>query len=518
MPKARKAQESHPKHEPVWFDVPDAAFPALDRDVWVDVAVIGGGITGLTAAHLLKKAGLTVAVVEQNRVAAGVSGYTTAHLTQVFDAGLHKLRRAIGDEGARAVWEAGRFAIEHIEATAKAEGIDCHFAHVPGYYFATDERAMRDVEDEARHARELGFIADITHESVFPPMKNGAMRVANQAQFHPRRYLLPLARRIAGDGSHVFENSHVTAVHGGALPRIEANGFAVTAKHVIFATHAPIHNRLFSVKVAAYQSYVVGARVPKGQFPHALAWDTEEPYHYWRVEPGAEHDTLIIGGEDHRTGQEDHTEGAFERLEAYVRQQLKGIDHTLTHRWSAQWWEPVDGVPFIGRVSGTPNEYLATGFSGNGMTFGPYAGHLISELILGRKPANAHIFDPARLSVRAGAVTFLTENTAYPTYMLKDWLTPAETIALDELRPGEGQVVSLNGQRVAASRDDQGALHLVSAVCTHMGCLVHWNDAETSWDCPCHGSRFTPDGAVMTGPAIQALTPVEAPKGKRAQT
>jgi glycine/D-amino acid oxidase-like deaminating enzyme/nitrite reductase/ring-hydroxylating ferredoxin subunit len=456
-------------------------------------------------------------VLEQDRLGSGTTGSTTAHLTQVFDTGLDKLVQALGTEGARAVWEAGRRAIAHLEATAEAERIACHFRRVPGYYYATSRSALRDVQDEAKRARDLGFVADVVFDRVYPPMAHGGMRVASQAQFHPRKYLLGLAERLAERGCLLFEHSHVSAVHAGEPARVDANGFVVSATHVVFATHAPIHNRLFAAKVAAYQSYAVGVRVPRGTFPYALAWDSEDPYHYWRQEPGEGFDTLIVGGEDHRTGQKAHTCNAFEKLEAYVHEQLEGVEHALTHGWSAQWWEPVDGVPFIGRVAGAPNEYIATGFSGNGMTFGPFAGLLIADLILGRPNAMAAYFDPSRLKLRAGAITFVTENIAFPAYFAKDWLTPAEAAELDELHPGEGRVVAMNGQRVAASRDEQGGVHLVSAVCTHMACQVHWNEAETTWDCPCHGSRFTPDGAVVTGPAIQPLAPVEAPKGKEAK-
>ena len=508
------------EHESYWIaSTKGPRFAGLDQDLKVDVIVIGAGITGLTAAHRLKRAGKTVAVLEQHDVVVAETGHTTAHLTEAFDTGLDQLIRAFGRSGARAIWDAGRAAIDHVEATCRAEGIDAEFARVPGYFAATRPEDVGRVEPEARLARELGFVADVVDGAPFPGMVHGAMRLANQARFHPRKYLLPLAQAIPGDGSVVSTGCHVDGWSGGGgRPwRVTACGRVLLAEHLIFATHQPIHDMLYAARVPAYQTYAAAWRVPKGVYGDALAWDTADPYHYWRITPAGDHDLLIVGGEDHRTGQAD-AEAAYQRLIAHVEGLLGKARHALAWRWSGQWLEPVDGAPFIGPAPGMENAWIATGYGGNGMTMGTWAGVAIADRILGRGRPDLDLFDPGRIKVRAGAVTFLTENLAYPAYFLRDRLGPAERETVDGLEPGGGAVVAMNGEKVAASRDEDGKLHMVSAVCTHMGCVVHWNGAEKSWDCPCHGSRFLPDGHVLSGPATQALPPCKAARNLEAGT
>ncbi|MDB5098078.1 MAG: (2Fe-2S)-binding protein, partial [Cyanobacteria bacterium RYN_339] len=329
-------------------------------------------------------------------------------------------------------------------------------------------------------------------------------------QFNPVQYLMPLAKLIHDEGSYIFEETHVTRVHHDVPIRVEAGGFVVTADHVVYATHQPIHDKLFVAKLAAYQTYALGLKVPSGTFPQALAWDTLEPYHYWRQVPGAGHDLLIIGGEDHRTGQDDDTEARYRALEDYAAHSLGKVAFEVAYRWSGQVLSPMDGAPFIGRLAAIPNAYVATGYNGNGMTLGTFAGLLISDLILDRENALATLVDPNRFRIAAGGVTFLQENLGFPRYMVGDRLRPDACEAIAAIAPGEGCLVDLEGEMVAASKDEHGKVTALSATCTHMGCLVHWNGAEKSWDCPCHGSRFATNGQVMCGPAREGLPPARA--------
>jgi glycine/D-amino acid oxidase-like deaminating enzyme/nitrite reductase/ring-hydroxylating ferredoxin subunit len=471
----------------------------------VDVAIIGGGITGLTTAHQLKKAGLKVAVLEQHQVAGGETGHTTAHLTQAFDSGLETLVDNFGKRGARMVWDAGRSAIAHIAETIQVEQIDCHFRRVPGYLYAASEADVSRVQREVELALGLGYDAELAQDPGFPPMQLPAMVLPNQAQFNPRLYLLPIARLIDGDGSFVFEHTHVNKIEE---TRLEAGGYVVTADHIVFATHQPIQDLTFVAKLAAYQTYAVAYEVPEGSFPYILAWDTQDPYHYWRQESASGCDIVIVGGEDHRTGQEDNTSARYHALEHYANSRLARVKHKLTHRWSGQVLSSMDGAPFIGRLKG--NHYVATGYGGNGLTMGTYAGLLLTDLILGRDVEAAKVFDPNRFKLVAGGVTFIEENLAFPTYLVADRLGPVDQATLESLEPGEGRVIELEGEQVAASKDADGAVQAVTAICPHMGCVVHWNRAEASWDCPCHGSRFMPDGKVINGPALEGLKPARA--------
>lgn len=509
------------EHQSYWIaSTRRPRFEGLAADMEVDVVVVGAGITGLTAAYRLRRAGKRVALLERREVAIAETGHTTAHLTQAFDTGLEPLVRAFGRDGARAVWDAGRSAIDHIEATCREAAIEAEFARVPGYWFALRPEERQRLDAEAKLARGLGYAADVVDDAPFPPMRHGAMRLANQARFHPLKYLSPLARAIPGDGSVLATGCHVEGWRGGAPGepwRVSAGDHTVTAEHLVFATHQPIHDRLYAARVPAYQTYAAAWRVARGSFGDALGWDTADPYHYWRVAPAGDHDLLIVGGEDHRTGQGD-PEAAYGRLIAHVEGLLGRTPRALAWRWSGQWLEPVDGAPYIGAAPGLANAWVATGFSGNGLTMGTYAGVAIADRILGRERPDLALFDPGRLNLRAGAVTFVRENLAVPAYFLFERLGPAERAPVEALAPGEGAVVELGGEKVAASRDERGALHLVSAVCSHLGCVVHWNGAEQTWDCPCHGSRYTTDGAVMNGPATQALAPCRALKDLGAGT
>lgn len=498
--------------ESVWLATsPDPGYPPLTRDLRVDVAVVGAGITGLTAAFELQKAGLTVAVLEQHALGHGMTGHTTAHLTQVFDTRLHQLVSDFGEDAARTIWEAGRVALDTIERLCDEEGIDGDFRRVPGYYYAYRDSDRDSVRQEVQLAQQLGFEAELVAEIPYPVPAFEAMRVPDQAQFHPLRYLSGLARRLKERGGQIFVQTPVSRIHSGQPARLTANGHTITADHLVLATHQPLHNPILVSKVISYQTYALGVTVAKGTFPQALAWDTADPYHYWRQQPMKDHDVVIVGGYDHRTGHEAETARCAGKLEAYVQEALRGRPHRVAYHWSGQVLEPVDGVPFIGRNGKAENEYIGTGYAGAGMTMGTYAGLLIRDLVLGRENPAARLFDPGRLNLRAGAVTFLRENLAYPKRILLDH-PGREEVDLEALKPGEGKVVHLEGRQVAACRTAEGELHAVSAVCTHLGCTVHWNGAEGSWDCPCHGSRFGPAGDVLNGPTMQALPPVELPR------
>ncbi len=481
-------------------------FPALQADLAVDVAIVGAGITGLTAATLLKKAGLSVAVIEADAVAGGVSGFTTAHITEALDRSCGQLIKDIGEDNARLAAESGRVALARIKSFVREEGIDCDFASVPAFQYTEDPETVSELGAERKAAASIGSKVTLTREVPLPFKVAGALRFDRQAQLHPRRYLLPLALAIPGHGSHVFERTRVVEVEDGEPCRVVTAAGTVTARHVILATHAPFNNVLLQTKVASYRSYVLALRLKSGEEPPlGLFWDTEDPYHYIRSQASEGGALLIVGGEDHKTGKDEDTTERFEVLLAFAAARFKVA--SVQYRWSAQVIEPVDGLPFIGREPGSEHVYLATGYSGTGMTLGTLAAMINTDLILDRKNPYQDLYDPGRFKAKASIVDYVKENVDFPVHLVKDRLKGAEATSLAEVAKGEGKIVELAGEKTAVYRDERGLLHAVSPVCTHMGCLVGFNNAEKTWDCPCHGSRFDKDGKVLNGPAV---TPLES--------
>jgi Rieske Fe-S protein len=311
-------------------------------------------------------------------------------------------------------------------------------------------------------------------------------------------------------GVQIYEKS--AAQEFSDSPRsVRANGRRISCDHIVIATHNPLTGNdsstgatLFQTKLALYTSYVVAGRVKPGRVPDALFWDTADPYHYLRVAPGEGHDVVMLGGSDHKTGQVDDTVSCYERLEERLRSLAPGVE--LTHRWSGQVIETPDGLPYIGEAA--PGQFVATGYSGNGMTFGTLAAMMARDVALGLKNPWQELFDVGRTKIKGGAWDYLKENKDYPYYLIRDRFAGAEGKSLRAVHRGEGKILSLHGQRVAASRSDDGTIEMLSPICTHMGCVVAWNTAERTWDCPCHGSRFHPDGRVLSGPAESPLEPV----------
>jgi glycine/D-amino acid oxidase-like deaminating enzyme/nitrite reductase/ring-hydroxylating ferredoxin subunit len=504
---------THVETLPFWSDsasIPN--FKKIEHDDGVDVIVIGAGITGLTTAYRLLKSGRSVAVLERARCGEIDTGHTSGHLTMVTDTPLSELVKRFGKSHAQAVWDAGLAAISEIETISRDEQIDCAFELIDGYLYAPNgvggAEQRGELRAEAALAEELGF--DATFVDDVPFVAGPGVRFDHQARFHPRRYLAGLAKAIRDNGGNIYE--HSAADEFAADPsRVRANGHWLRGRDIVIATHNPLVGltglvgaTLFQTKLALYTSYVVAGQVPAGSVPDALFWDTEDPYHFLRIERHRHHDIVILGGEDHKTGQAADTNACYDRLERLLVSSLPDI--SFTHRWSGQIIETPDGLPYIGEM--TDHQYAATGFSGNGLTFGTLAAIMISDAIVGRRNPWSELFDSKRPAIRRGLWDYVKENADYPYYIFRDRFAGVEGRSLRVVKRGEGRVVEHNGQTVAAYRDVNGALTLCSATCTHMGCLVAWNEAERTWDCPCHGSRFTTQGKVISGPAEAPLSAV----------
>lgn len=484
-------------------------FPPSKGDVTVDVVVIGGGITGITTAYLMKKAGLKVALLERERFAQIDTGHTTAHLTCVTDLRLQEISKTFGDDAARAVWDAGGAAIDQIVNLIRAEDIECDFHWVPGYLHSplteAKESNVDELKKEVETAKKLGIKAEYMEST--PCFAVPGVKFPHQAIFHPRKYLSALLRAIPGAGSHVFENTAADEVREEPLS-VKTEGGVLQCRYLVLATHNPLMGNtgaisaaLFQTKLALYTSYALGAKLTPGTIPEAAYWDTSDPYYYLRVERRDGYDYAIFGGEDHKTGQENDTAAVYQRLENKFLSFAP--EAQIDHRWSGQVIETNDGLPLIGETA--PHQFAATGFGGNGMTFGALGAMMAVDQLLERKNPWQKLFDIHRKKILGGTWDYLKENKDYPYYMVRDWLAKSEGKALDELKAGEGKILNLDGKKVAAHRDAKGHVTLCSPVCTHLQCIVGWNNAEQTWDCPCHGSRFKPTGEVISGPAEEPL-------------
>jgi glycine/D-amino acid oxidase-like deaminating enzyme/nitrite reductase/ring-hydroxylating ferredoxin subunit len=494
----------------LWMDSASLPrFAKVAEDERVDVVVIGGGITGLTAAYLLTRAGKSVALIERARCAAADTGHTSAHLTMVTDRRLSELVKTFGREHAQAAWDAGLAAIQHVDSIVRDEQIACDFARIPGYLHAPRDpsrsRAQVDFAEEARLAVDLGFDAEFDRD--VPLMGGPGVRFDDQARVHPRRYLAGLARALTAGGGHIHEHSAADGFSDNPLG-VTVNGHTIGCDDIVLATHNPLTGvssatsaAVFQTRLALYSTYVIGGSVPKGQVPDALFSDTGDPYDYMRLEPHRDHDLVIFGGEDHKTGQVDDPGRCFDMLNGRLRTLVP--DAEITHRWSGQVIEPVDGLPYLGSNAG--HQYIATGFAGNGLTFGTLGAMIAVDQIVGRRNPWTGLFDVDRSLIRRGTWDYIAENKDYLYYLIRDRFAGAQGQSLRQVRRGQGKTLDLKGQRVAAYRDDDGRTILRSATCTHLGCEVKWNPAERTWDCPCHGSRFAPTGEVLSGPAESPL-------------
>ena len=495
------------------------ALPRLTQDVRTNVCIVGAGISGMTTAYLLARAGRAVTVIDDGSVGGGETGRTTAHVTAALDNRYYEIEKLHGAGGSRLAAESHSAAIARIESISSLEDIDCDFERVDGYLFLGAGETREELERELEAVHRAGLTdAELVDRAPIEFWNTGpALRFPRQAQFHPLKYLNGLTRAFLRDGGHIFVGTHADKIEDGEPGKVTTSeGHVIAADHIVVATHTPVNDWvILHTKQAAYRTFVVGARVPRGSVPRGLYWDTSDPYHYIRlhevdakIDPARLDDILIVGGEDHKTGQEDDAEERFKRLEDWTRERfpmVKGFDF----KWSGQIMEPVDAMAFIGKNPGTDQHiFIATGDSGNGITHGTIAGMILSDLILGRKNPWSTLYDPSRKTLRSTG-KFLKENLNVAA-QYADWAKQSEVGSYDEIEPGSGAVVRRGTTRIAVFKDDDGGIHERSAVCTHLYCIVAWNTAERTWDCPCHGSRFDPWGNVVNGPAITPLEDVKA--------
>lgn len=480
----------------------------LSRNVTADVAVIGAGIAGMTTAYLLARQGQSVVVIDDGPVGSGETGRTTAHLTAALDDRYYEIKRLHGELGAKYAAQSHVRAIDQIEEIATREKIECDFDRIDGYLFVPpgDSTQVLDKELDAVHRAGLVRVTRVSRAPVTSFDTGPCLKFPRQGQFHPLKYLSGLADAVGRYGGQIFSKTHAERIKGGDTVHIETeNRNTIAAKAIVVATNTPVNDRfVMHTKQAAYRTYVIGARIPRGAVPKALYWDTLDPYHYIRLQssPDLPYDVLIVGGEDHKTGQIEHSAQCHAALEQWTRIRFPMIE-SIEYRWSGQIIEPIDAMAFIGKDPTDKNVYIATGDSGNGMTHGTIAGILLTDLILGQENPWEKLYDPSRKTLRA-ASEFIREN-ANAVSQYKEWVTPGDVASIDEIRPGIGAIVRHGLEKIAVYRDEKGTLHKCSAVCPHLGGILQWNEVEKTWDCPLHGSRFSYEGKVLNGPAISGL-------------
>jgi glycine/D-amino acid oxidase-like deaminating enzyme/nitrite reductase/ring-hydroxylating ferredoxin subunit len=510
---------------PTWKQlVTTPAFPSPPMQAHADVCIVGAGIAGLMAGYLLAGEGKAVIILDDGPVGAGQTERTSAHLSSAVDDRFTVIENKHGQDGSRVCYESHSSAIDLIERIARDEGIECDFARVDGLLFPVPGESFDELEKELQAARRAGFASaeKLGSITIGRKQQGPCLRFPNQARFHPLKFLYGLAAAFEKRGGKIYTGCRVKDVQGtdektGAPARaqIDDGSGAITAGAIVVATNtpAPINDWMgIYTKQAAYRTYIIAAKIPRGSFGDLLWWDDAEPYHYVRPEAASpdsigreDHDLLIIGGEDHKVGQFPKEGAPFANLENWARKQFPIIGE-IAGRWSGQVQEPADFVAFIGKApTKNPNVYVITGDSGMGLTHGTLGAKIITDLIQGRENPWAKLYDPSRKTITGD---FAKEN-ANTAKQYVDWVTSGDVKTQDDIPKGEGALLREGLKKIAVYRDESGAIHKCSATCTHLGCVVQWNSIEKSWDCPCHGSRFDATGKVVMGPAIDDLAKLE---------
>ncbi len=486
----------------VWrATAPQAGFPTLQEEITADVVIVGGGITGVTLALNLAEQGTSAVLLEARTVGFGSTGNSTGNLYETVSKGIHHIIDRWDSDTARAVATARRAAVEQIDQRVRKFDIPCAFRRCRLYRYATSENAQDSVEKEYQGSLKVGLSVHLekTLPAPLAPPSGPILALDNQAQFHPQAYVRGLARQAASQGCRIYENS--TVIDADKDKRVvRTDKGKVTAREIVFATHSPKGVHLVQAEMIANREYGLAARIARNSFPSGIFWGTGIERLSIRNVDVDDATFLVCVGEEHRTGQEN-AKISLDRLESSAHAHFNVRE--VAFRWSAQNYSTADGLPYIGRD--TTGCFIATGFEADGLTYGTLAASLIADQIAGRDNVFAPLVKASRFSPLKGAKGIAEETASVVKSLIKDYVTHRETTQLSQLMPGKGAMVEFEDESLAAYRAPDGTLIAVSPVCTHMKCKVHWNSVETSWDCPCHGSRFAPNGSVIEGPAIEPL-------------
>ena len=483
----------------------------ISKDVF-DVIIVGGGITGITTALQLQKAGKKCILAEAHTIGFGTSGGTTAHLNTFMDNSYAQIEKDFGEDNAQLVHAAAREALDLVKKNIGEYNIDCEYSELPGYLYSQDEKQTKELDDIYEASKKAGCGIRFEDKIPVPVDFIKAVVYERQAQFHPAKYFYALAEAFEDAGGVLLQNCRITGVHEkGDNLEIESFLGKIYAKQLIYATHIPPGVNLLHFRCAPYRSYAMAIKLKGGKYPDGLAYDMYDPYHYYRTQEVNGEKYLVAGGEDHKTAHQENTEECFRRLEAYL-QKYFDIEE-VSFKWSSQFFSPADGLPYIGHLPHNPsNVFVATGFGGNGMTYSHVTALVLTDMIVKGESRYQKLFDPNRIKPMAGFENFVKESADVVAKFIGDRIHKVKIKELSEIAAGEAKVVKYEGDSIALYKDEKGGLHAVNPACTHVNCIVGWNSAEKTWDCPCHGSRFSMDGEVLTAPARKDLEKIDMKK------
>lgn len=476
-----------------------------DLNQLFDVAIIGGGITGVSTALKLQESGKKCIILEAANIGFGTTGGTTAHLNDFFDTTFAQAIQDFGLENAKLYAESGKDAFHIIENNIQKYEISCDFTRKSAYLFALDEEQEKKLRNIVEGAAKVGYEMAYVNEIPFPIPFKEAVLIPKQGHFHPIKYIKALCESFIKLGGAIQENCHCES-HKELEDHVilATSKGEIKAKNVIYATHIPPGINLLHFTNAPYRSYAMAFTLKDDKYPWEIGYDLSDPYHYYRIQEYNGENLLIAGGEDHKTGHAEDTGECFTKLEAYVREYFNV--ETVYYSWSSQYYEPVDGLPYIGKLPGSKSRlYTATGFRGNGMIFGTLSSQILHDLIVKGENKYADLFSPTRIKPIAGFSDFIRETASVAFDFIKDKLFVDAIDSLSEIKEGEAKVIRYQSESYALYKETDGTLHLLKSTCPHASCEVRWNSAELSWDCPCHGSRFNVNGKILTGPSTQNL-------------
>jgi glycine/D-amino acid oxidase-like deaminating enzyme/nitrite reductase/ring-hydroxylating ferredoxin subunit len=479
-----------------------------DKSMIYDIAIAGGGITGITTALLLQQAGKKCIVFEAANICFGTTGGTTAHLNTLLDTPYTTISKNFGKENTRLVASAAADAIDLVRENISLYKIDCEFEEADAYLFSQNDKQSDELDEIIEAATDAGLDASLENDLPVSIPFEKVMKVKGQAKFSPVKYVYALAKAFEKAGGIILQDCRVTGVEEIEPLQITTSKGLYRARDLIYATHIPAGVNLLHLRCAPYRSYVVAVKLKNENYPRGLCYDMNDPYNYYREQLINGEPYFIAGGYDHKTAHEENTEKRFLQLESHVRKYFDVKE--LVYEWSSQYFEPADGIPYIGHLPGHPNNiYVATGYGGNGMVYSHVSAMLLKKILLNQESSYISLFNPNRIKPVAGFKNFISHNADVIKQFSGKWFAHEKLEELVDLAPGEGKVVIYNNQKIALHKDEDNVLHAINPVCTHLKCEVAWNIAEQTWDCPCHGARYSYNGKMVTGPANRDLEEIE---------